>query len=74
MEIYTNTGARCFPQSGSFVVPGGVWAKRLPTAPSGARRLRTGLRCHGAFHGALISMTGSDLQVTDRMRMSAPEP
>lgn len=69
MEIYMTTGARCFPQFGPFAVPGGVWAKRVPTAPSGALRLRA-----GRLHRALISMTCSDLPATDRMGMSAAEP
>lgn len=62
MEMYMTTGARCFPQFGPLAVPGGVWTKRVPTAPSGAHRLRT------------VHPNGSDLQVTDRTRMSASEP
>jgi hypothetical protein len=74
MEIYVTTGARYFPQFGPFVVPEGVWTKRLSTAPSGALRLRAERRCHGAFFEALINMTVSDLSGTDRMRTSASEP
>ena len=69
MEIYMTTGARCFPQFGPFVVPGAVWSKRLPTAPSGALRPRA-----GRLHRPLVHLTCSDLPVFDRMGMSAAEP
>lgn len=70
MEIYTTTGARCFPQRGHLAMPGEVWSKRLPTAPTGALRLRAGR----SFHRTVNNPTGIDLSLTDRMRTSASEP
>jgi hypothetical protein len=70
MEICTTTGARCFPQRGHLAMPGEVWSKRLPTAPSGVPRLRAGR----SLHRSVINPTGTDLSVTNRMRTSASEP
>ncbi|MDQ2790735.1 MAG: hypothetical protein DLM60_09475 [Pseudonocardiales bacterium] len=74
MEIYMTIGARYFPQCGSVGVPGGIWSKRLRTAPSGVLRRSAGHRLHLARFGAQVSTTGIDLLVTDRMHMSASEP
>jgi hypothetical protein len=75
METCMTTGTRYFyfPQRGPVAVPGGIRSERLLPALSGTRRLRAG-RFFRACYGALVNLTGSDLPVTDRMRMSASEP
>ncbi|PZS37323.1 MAG: hypothetical protein DLM62_19870 [Pseudonocardiales bacterium] len=67
------SGARDFHQFGALGVPGGTWSQRLRAVPSGALRLRAGSSCQARYR-ALVHLTGIDLPVTDRMRVSASEP
>ncbi len=70
MEMNIATGARYFLQRGPLAVCGGIQSKRLRTVPPGARWLLA----ERPFHPVLINSIGSDLPVTERMRMSASEP
>jgi hypothetical protein len=74
MEISMTTGARYFPQFGPLAVSGEVVARRSLIAPMGALRQHATHLVRWAPDRVLLSPTGIDLPVPDRMRMSASEP
>ncbi|MGQ0776842.1 MAG: hypothetical protein ACT4NY_20900 [Pseudonocardiales bacterium] len=81
MENYVTAGTHCFPQFGSFAVPGPVWPEQvgIKVAMSaaagglGAAAL-SGRPVYCARFRTLVNPIGPDSLAIHRMRMSAPEP
>lgn len=79
MENNVTTGAPCFPQSGSFAVPGPVWPEQVGIKVAmavGAAGLRAFGECsmvRPRFR-TLINPIGINLPTTHLLHMSASEP